>query len=323
MINWQDQVQNGALSSGTAVPSADPGVQWARYLRTTTGVIYVWTGAAWVEEASGGAAGPGLSDAAPQATGTADAGNGTDASRDDHVHALSNHDHTGDAGDGGTVAYSALTGKPTIPSLGTSPSTQAFGDSAAGGSATDAAKTDHKHGMPANPVTAHEAASDPHPAYALESALGTTFNGYILIRDEKTQNTDGGAFTSGAWRTRDLNTEVVDTGNHASVASNQITLEAGTYRIRASAPSFIVRKNQARLQNITDNTTILLGTSAYSALVSGQDSMDSESIIAGRFTLAAQKVLEIQHQCSLSGSFGSAANFTTEVYTVVELWREA
>jgi hypothetical protein len=32
--------------------------------------------------------------------------------------------------------------------LGTSPSTQAFGDAAAGGSATDAAKTDHKHGMP-------------------------------------------------------------------------------------------------------------------------------------------------------------------------------
>lgn len=32
--------------------------------------------------------------------------------------------------------------------LGTSPSNQAFGDAAAGGSATDAAKTDHKHGMP-------------------------------------------------------------------------------------------------------------------------------------------------------------------------------
>lgn len=32
--------------------------------------------------------------------------------------------------------------------LGTSPSTQASGDSAAGGSASDAAKTDHKHGFP-------------------------------------------------------------------------------------------------------------------------------------------------------------------------------
>lgn len=32
--------------------------------------------------------------------------------------------------------------------LGTSPSTQAFADAAAGGSATDSAKTDHKHAMP-------------------------------------------------------------------------------------------------------------------------------------------------------------------------------
>lgn len=44
--------------------------------------------------------------------------------------------------------------------LGTSPSTQAFGDTAAGGSATDAAKTDHKHAMPANPVTGHESTYD-------------------------------------------------------------------------------------------------------------------------------------------------------------------
>lgn len=59
------------------------------------------------------------------------------------------------------------------PALGTSPSTQAFGDAASGGAATDAAKTDHKHAMPANPVTAHEAAGDPHTGYRLESANHT------------------------------------------------------------------------------------------------------------------------------------------------------
>lgn len=35
--------------------------------------------------------------------------------------------------------------------LGTTPSTQAFGDAAAGGSATTASKNDHKHAMPADP----------------------------------------------------------------------------------------------------------------------------------------------------------------------------
>jgi hypothetical protein len=45
-------------------------------------------------------------------------------------------------------------------------STQAFGDAAsAGASTTEVAGANHKHAMPANPVTAHEAAGDPHPTY--------------------------------------------------------------------------------------------------------------------------------------------------------------
>jgi hypothetical protein len=52
-----------------------------------------------------------------------------------------------------------------------SPSTQAFGDAASAGADTaKAAPVLHKHAMPANPVTAHEAAGDPHTGYRLESA---------------------------------------------------------------------------------------------------------------------------------------------------------
>lgn len=40
-----------------------------------------------------------------------------------------------------------------------------FGVSAAAGSATAYARGDHTHGTPTNPVTAHEAAGDPHPGY--------------------------------------------------------------------------------------------------------------------------------------------------------------
>ena len=53
----------------------------------------------------------------------------------------------------------------------TAPSTQAFGDAAAAGSATVAPRRDHKHAMPANPVTGHEAAADPHTGYILESSI--------------------------------------------------------------------------------------------------------------------------------------------------------
>lgn len=50
-------------------------------------------------------------------------------------------------------------------------STQAFGDAAAAGASFKAAGAGHKHGMPANPVTAHEGAADPHTVYVLESLI--------------------------------------------------------------------------------------------------------------------------------------------------------
>ena len=50
------------------------------------------------------------------------------------------------------------------------PSTQAFADGAAEGTADTYARGDHKHAMPADPVTTHAAAGDPHTGYRLESA---------------------------------------------------------------------------------------------------------------------------------------------------------
>lgn len=47
--------------------------------------------------------------------------------------------------------------------------TAAFGDAAAAGSTGEVADAGHTHGMPVNPVTAHEAAGDPHPTYLTEA----------------------------------------------------------------------------------------------------------------------------------------------------------
>ncbi|MBE3142977.1 MAG: hypothetical protein IMZ61_03525 [Planctomycetes bacterium] len=145
---------------------------------------------------------------------------------------------------------------------------------------------------------------------------------YICIQDQKAQNTGGGTFTSGAWRTRDLNTEVSDDGGHASVASNQITLAAGTYICHIRCPAYIADRVQARLWNITDSALVLLGASVYSATVYTQN----DSIIVGKFTLAAPKVLEVQHICTTTSAtlgFGVASNFGTEIYTQVEFWKVA
>ncbi len=145
---------------------------------------------------------------------------------------------------------------------------------------------------------------------------------YLQYRDEQAQNTAGGTFTTGAWRTRVLNTEVSDVGGHGSLASNQITLAAGTYLIDATAPAFNTQRHQLRLQNVTDATTILIGQSDWA--FEGVSGVQTAAQLRGIFTVAASKALELQHQSQrtqATNGFGEAANFTTEVYAVVELWK--
>lgn len=89
-------------------------------------------------------------------------GTATVAARRDHVHAMPADPVTfaapsltlGTANAAGTSGE-VLSTDATIAAFDTTvPVTQAFGDAAATGSATVTARRDHKHGMPANPVTA-------------------------------------------------------------------------------------------------------------------------------------------------------------------------
>ena len=165
----------------------------------------------------------------------------------------------------------------------------------------------------------------------IAESVGSTGDGgdgaaedYILIRDEKTSGSIGGTFTAGAWQTRDLNTIVADIGSHVSLASNQITLAAGTYKVKVHAPAFKVVRHKTKLRNITDGSDIVIGSSSYN---SNTDLVSGDSTLEGRFTIDDSKVIELQHRCSTTGSstgFGVASNFgVIEVYAVIEFWKEA
>jgi hypothetical protein len=149
--------------------------------------------------------------------------------------------------------------------------------------------------------------------------------GYVKVSDVKAQNTSGGTFTAGAWRTRDINTEDTDTAGICAIASNQITLQAGTYDCLIFCPvGESVNTHQSRLYNITDGAATLIGQVGFTTSAGGYSG--SVSIISGRFTITAQKVFEIQHYCSATAStygFGRACNFTSEIYTIAEFWRRA
>lgn len=147
---------------------------------------------------------------------------------------------------------------------------------------------------------------------------------YAKLSDAKSAGTAGGSFNSGAWQTRTINTEDSDSGNIVSIASNQFTLAAGTYRILARATAYAVNRHQAKLYNVTDGANVIIGTSEFA---NQTYTVATASTVAGQFTIAGSKTFEIQHQCSstrATDGFGLAANFgVSEIYTVVELWKTA
>jgi hypothetical protein len=154
---------------------------------------------------------------------------------------------------------------------------------------------------------------------------------YICLQDQKANDTAGGTFTSGAWRTRDLNIKVADTGGDCTLAANQFTLAAGTYYIRASAPAYCVEDHKIRLHETTSTLSDIIGTSEFAYFYAVSCYSQTRSFIVGTFTVtpahvtANQNIFEIQHRCTntyATHGLGNASGFgVIEVYTIVELWK--
>ena len=130
----------------------------------------------------------------------------------------------------------------------------------------------------------------------------TYLSAVALFADEKVAGQVGGTFTSGQWRTRDLTTS--DSNDiAATLSANRITLVPGVYRVLAFAPAHAaVGKHRTRLRDITNATTLAAGVNIDSSAL---------AVLAGTFTLTAQTVIELQHQCEhtkSSNGFGAPNN---------------
>ena len=140
------------------------------------------------------------------------------------------------------------------------------------------------------------------------------------VKDVKSNGINGGTFTSGAWRTRDLNTLEGDTG-FISLSSNQFTLSSGKYLIEASAPAFYVRDHQCILYNTTDSNEDIIGQAAYTGR--NAEATTTHSMLMGSIEISSSKTFEIRHQCSTtyaSQGLGDASSFSVgEVYTQVKI----
>lgn len=141
-----------------------------------------------------------------------------------------------------------------------------------------------------------------------------------IICDQKSSSTSGGDFTSGAWRTRDLNTEISDPDGIVSIASNQFTLASGTYLIEWSCPALAVDRHQSKLYSITNSIDLAAGTSEYTASTNLVQNRSFGSYI---HTITSSHTYEIRHYCQTSKtSIGFGVNGSTginNIYTIAKI----
>ena len=149
---------------------------------------------------------------------------------------------------------------------------------------------------------------------------GGLFDAAAILSDVKGDNVNGGQFNAGAWRTRDLNTEV-DPSGIVTLSSNNFTLGTGTYYIRWAAPAYNVNKNNTKLRNTTNGVNVGYGNTAH-AWVSANNTTRSEG--AARVVVSGNTTFQIQHYGAATDfqGFGNSG-YESSVFTVVEIFRYA
>jgi|FLOH01.1.fsa_nt_gi hypothetical protein len=145
------------------------------------------------------------------------------------------------------------------------------------------------------------------------------------FNETQASGTNGGTFTSGAWQKRTLNTTILNDITSCTLTSSVISLAAGTYMVNSSAPASGVNNNKVRLQNTTDSTTTILGTSERITVATDSS---SRSVLQGVFTIAGTKNFELQHYAvttRASEGFGQATVISgiSEVYSTIQIVKVA
>ena len=150
------------------------------------------------------------------------------------------------------------------------------------------------------------------------------FTSYALLADvHSASSANLGSFTSGDWRTRDINTKLADPDSIVTLSSNQFTLQAGTYLIKYNVPAYGINRHAVRLRNITDSSSAGQATAVY--LNAGIKHMFAAQG-AARVVISGQKVFEIQGQAETTKSdngFGFTMITGPSELVQVEIFKEA
>ncbi|MEH1809643.1 hypothetical protein [Nostoc sp.] len=150
----------------------------------------------------------------------------------------------------------------------------------------------------------------------------TSAQKYIQLSETFPSGSKGGSAPVNAWSARKLNTiKTDDTGTVVLDSSTGVfLLPAGIYYINATSNFYAVGEVKLRLQNITTNSTLLIGSNGY---CSYNDNSYTDMQLRGRFTVASGESLALQYYCRVGGSIynlgTTVQDGSSETWTIVDL----
>ncbi len=138
----------------------------------------------------------------------------------------------------------------------------------------------------------------------------------LHVQDQKAQGTDGGTFTTGAWRTRDLNTVLKNEISGASLAGNRVTLPAGIYLFKASNSFGVdtITIYGSQIYDITNSKALSYHSFYLHAFSSQNQTIDYQGIIS----LSGSTQLELRNKTMYTIAnygFGKAGGEGIEIYS--------
>tara|TARA_R110000868_G_scaffold113599_1_gene304716 strand:- start:80 stop:604 length:525 start_codon:yes stop_codon:yes gene_type:complete len=174
--------------------------------------------------------------------------------------------------------------------------------------------------MPVTTYTAGEVLT----AASLNNNFSAVSPQFATFNETQANGTDGGASIATTWTTRVLNTTILNGISGASLATNQVTLPAGTYVATVMSPFRNTNLTKVRLYNVTDASITAIGQNT---------NMDSSGAVGGvatlqaQFTIAASKAFAVQYYCqTATASFGlgrAVSASTSEIYTSIQIQKIA
>lgn len=150
--------------------------------------------------------------------------------------------------------------------------------------------------------------------------LKDTANAVAILEELQSSGSDGGAFNSGAWRTRSLNYEHYDPQEIVTLAGSQFTPVAGHYLVFMFGVAYYVHSHITRIYNATTGEA---ATGVGSAGWADTDiDINNLSIGFDRLVANGSDAFELQHLCQAtkgSNGFGRASNIYSNLYAQVVL----